>query len=82
MDSSLQTLKPGRGHMGTMYFWGSISERVHGTIGYIHGMDLGYTKKMWTYDDRLQYEAPPLFPPKISRSGRMRFAVLSWKRKY
>jgi hypothetical protein len=79
-DSALATLNPHHGHMGTFTFWGSLIERVHGTLGYIKGMELGYTAKHWHYDDRQRYLVPPAFPPRITRRGTISFDALEWKR--
>jgi hypothetical protein len=72
--------------MGTMRFWGSVTQVVRGTIGSVKANDTfrGYHKD-WHYDRRLaaQPEALPYYPPVLDSKGHMRlvpvhFGPLAW----
>lgn len=76
MDKSFQVVNY-RAHswdMGTMRFWGTITQFERGAIGSVKANDSfrGYHKD-WHYDRRLivQPEALPYFPPLIRKDGSM-----------
>jgi hypothetical protein len=76
MDKSFQVVNY-RAHswdMGTMRFWGTLTQFERGAIGSVKANDTfrGYHKD-WHYDRRLasQPEALPYFPPLVRKDGSM-----------
>lgn len=81
-NSSFRTQNLWDGHMGTMYFWGSITEKKRDTHGYIlyDRYKYGFTRKDWHYDRRFVKNAPPAYPIKRDQSGNPIREIAYWNR--
>jgi hypothetical protein len=81
-NTSFRTANIFDGHMGTMYFWGSIAEKKRDTHGYIlyDRYKYGYTRKDWHYDRRFIGHVPPAYPIKRDRSGTPMREITYWNR--
>ena len=68
---------PSPDERGTMYVWGSLTQKRRGYVHRSTHTGTGYLKD-YHYDERFKETRPPCFFEAVDESGRGLFNIISW----